>query len=179
MRDSGVKTENNQDMQCNEAELRIIDLLASGSQEQVSTDLSEHMHACNSCSRFFKECSTGFSGIAEGRKITSDPDFYEKIAGALQQKESTGHRRLPARRILRYSPTIVAAAASVLLGIWIGSRLISPAQSGFSNGSFSSGAGGNSLIQNYDSDLHPEDETTSILVGYLTEIENTDSYDTE
>jgi len=179
MRHSGVKRENNLSMKCSEAELQIIDVLVSGNPGQVTADLSEHLASCSSCAGLFRECSTGFAGIAEGRKTLIDPGFYDGLILALQQRGSNSHGLTTLRRILRYSPTIAAAAASVILGIWIGSRLISPIQQGISNGSLSGVSDGNSLIQNYSSDMHPEDETTAVLEGYLTVNENTDGYDTE
>jgi len=179
MRHSGVKRENNLSMKCSEAELQIIDVLASGKPGQVTADLSEHLASCSSCAGLFRECSTGFAGIAEGRKTLTDPGFYDRLITAEFQKGGNNHPANTIRRIIRYSPTIAAAAASVILGIWIGSRLISPSQSGFPTGGFSGVADGNSLIQNYSSDLHPEDETTAVLEGYLTVNENTDGYGTE
>lgn len=179
MRHSGVKRENNLSMKCSEAELQIIDALASGKPGQVPADLSEHLASCSSCAGLFRECSTGFSSIAEGRKSHIEPGFYDRLIVKELQNRSSSHNLTAVRRIMRYSPTIAAAAASVILGIWIGSRLINPSQTGFPNGSFSGVADGNSLIQNYSSDLHPEDETMAVLEGYLTVNENTDGYVTE
>lgn len=179
MRHSGVKRENNLSMKCAEAELQIIDVLASGKPGRVPADLSEHLNSCSSCAVLFRECSTGFSSLAEGRKSHIEPGFYDRLIVTELQNRSSSHNLTAVRRVMRYSPTIAAAAASVILGIWIGSRLISPSQSGFSIGSFSGVADGNSYIQNYSSDMHPEDEITVVLEGYLTVNENTVGYDTE
>ncbi|MFH1119600.1 MAG: hypothetical protein V1775_07230 [Bacteroidota bacterium] len=179
MRLSGVKTENDPDMKCRDAELLIIDVLASGTQEPVPDNLSVHLLSCDSCSMLFAEYGKGFSNLAEGRKSGPDPAFYDNLVVAMKQQGHKTQVKTNPRRIFLYSPALAAAAASVMLGFWIGSRVIYPTLQMKSSESLPAVAEGSAMMQEYADDLYPEEGYTLMLEGYLAENENTDGDDTD
>jgi hypothetical protein len=173
MKLSRVKTENNTNMKCRDAELLIIDWLASGTRQPLPADLSAHLLSCGSCTGLIRNYKTGFLNIAKGRKTDPDPAFYDNLIVAMQQSGMKNKAEIRPGRILLYSPALAAAAASVILGVWIGSRLIYPALQVNNSENIHAVADGSALIQEYANDLNPEEDFTLVLEGYLTENENT------
>ena len=178
MRKLRVKTKNKSTMKCREAEMLIIDFVAQSQFAQMQTGLSEHLVSCSSCTRLLKEYGSGFNALASGRRTTPDPGFYGKMMIKMQsqddvQPESKGLLS----RIINLSPAVLAVAASVILGIWLGGRLFAVTESGTGTGYNLSGEERTGLVAEFAGDIHLNDEMTLSLEDYLINDENPVNHD--
>jgi hypothetical protein len=178
MRKDGVKTQNKPTMNCAEAERLIIDRVFSGSVLQQDDELKAHTAVCAACRSFHQKLSADYEISFADRKRLPDPDFYDKLFTG--EKSGKTHKELKSHSVaplLRFAPGLSAAAAAVLLGVWLGGRLfttIIPANA-------SSGVNPELLradyIQSYAADLNLTDATDMALENYLNF--NAESDDTE
>ena len=160
-------------MKCNEAELRIIDLLESGLAKDPATDLSEHLSSCVLCSAFYAKYTADVGTMLSGRRIVSDPEFYGRLVKTLEKARSEpAQPKKPAGRYLRLVPALTTAAAAVFAGIWLGSRLpdvYNTAGDGTSTMAVSERTG---MLNAFAEDVSLYDASDAILENYLSETEN-------
>lgn len=167
-------------MKCNEAENRIIDLLAQRKSVGLDEDLSHHLESCSSCTSFLNNYRSSFNEMFSGRKSEPDPEFYDRILEKMQT-DNVNHpeKAIPVKRIIRLSPMIAAAAASVILGIWIGGEVFTAVSSGAIANSGLETANRTAQLQAFASDVNLEDESTLALESYLADDLNADNDDTK
>jgi len=165
-------------MKCNEAEKRIIDLLAQRKSVGLDEDLSRHLESCSSCTSLLNNYRNSFNEMFSGRKSGPDPEFYDRILVKMQT-DNVNHpeKAVPVKRIIRLSPVFAAAAASVILGIWIGGQLFTVVSSGAIANSGSDAGSRAAQLQAFASDVNLEDESTLAIESYLTDDFNVDSDD--
>ena len=167
-------------MKCNEAEKRIIDLLAQRKSVRLDEDLSRHLESCSSCTSSLNNYRAGFNEMFSGRKSEPDPEFYDRILERMQTDHiNYPEKTIPFKRIIRLSPMVAAAAASVILGIWIGGQLFTAVSSGSAANSGLETANRAAQLQAFASDVNLEDESTLALESYLADDLNADNDDTK
>lgn len=178
MQSDGVKTENKTKMNCAEAERLMIDRVFSGSVLQPDDELNAHTADCAACRSFHQKLSADFNASFPDRKQVPDPDFYERLFAGKKSREKRSSRRSHGLApLVRFVPRLSAAAAAVLLGIWLGGRLFTS----FISINTASGVSEETLrseyMQSYAADLNLTDATDLALENYLNF--NTETDDTE
>lgn len=175
-----VKTENNTNMKCRKAELQIIDFLAQRPSAGMPEELAGHLFFCSSCNKLLREYSAGFNALASGRRKVADPTFYDRLILKMQVNgNSHVNASKPVVRILHLRPLLIAVAASLILGIWLGGRLFNIVQPNIGDDNTLSGQQRMALLDAYASDLHLNDDATLALENYLLDDETPDANDTK
>lgn len=180
MKRLSVKTENNTKMNCSKAGSVIIDLLLQAKPGELPVAVTEHLANCDSCRNLFHNSIEGFNLLIAGRRSQPDPDFYKKVLAGIQvhdKKATSGNGNI--NRIIRLSPALVSAAAAVLLGIWIGGRLLGNLQPAIVDETAFITSDRSELLQAYANDLHLNDETTIPIERFLIDNETTESHDSK
>ncbi|MBK6963913.1 MAG: hypothetical protein IPH20_08165 [Bacteroidales bacterium] len=167
-------------MNCREAELLMVDFIAKQTPSDIPAALSEHLSSCSLCMRLYSNCIIDFKVLAAGRRIAPDPGFFDKLSVRLQSRPGLSiHKRKPVRRILHYSPVFLTAAASVILGIWIGSKWFILTQAGIETSNSLSSEERSGMVEAFASEMQLTDESTLALESYFIENENSDNYDAQ
>jgi len=158
-------------MNCTLAQIKLISL---HNQADAAFDamLSDHLQGCRSCLNFSKALDRGFDSLTSDPGRKPETGFFDR----LEQRRSKGvivsapgNRQLPA--VVRLSPAIAAAAASVLLGIWLGGRLFFASVTEGANTLQLTDSQREVLLASYASDLQLTDESTTAIESYLYEPE--------
>ncbi len=175
-----VKQEIRPTMNCRDAELMILDFITKHQPSDIPAELSEHLSVCDLCSRLYIRSNPDFKALLAGRRTAPDPDFYNKLSFRL--KTASGppiQYRKPLLRFIHYSPAFFTAAASVILGVWLGSKWFILTQGGVDSGYPISDLDRSGMVEAFASELHLADEATLALESYFSENENTGNYDTK
>lgn len=179
MKKNRVKPENKTTMKCTDAIRMISDFPERGKAGDMPAELSRHLETCGACRHFMQNYAAGMAQLRSGQRTAADPEFFDRLVVRMNSESSTSVA--PAgmlARIVRFSPGVVAAAASVVLGIWLGGRLFSYSRGLVENNAYPlmqrSG-----LLESYAGDLQLEDENTLLIESYLFDNENTNGNDTE
>jgi hypothetical protein len=93
---------------------------------KLSADLriqiESHLKQCNDCSEIFRIQSIAESIILQDRAIEPEYDLTSRIMGRLETMEATDYKtRNPFMRILQPALIITSIAATIFLGVLIGS----------------------------------------------------------
>lgn len=178
MQSNGVKTENRKTMNCAEAERLMIDRVFSGKDHQLNDELDAHTADCAACRSFHQKLSADFNASFPDRKQVPDPDFYDRLLAGKKSGEKRSSRRSHGLApLVRFAPRLSAAAAAVLLGIWLGGRLFTSFISINTAGGISEETLRSEYMQSYAADLNITDATDLALENYLNFNAGTD--DTE
>lgn len=173
-----VKPEISRSMKCRDAELMIMDFPFRLQPSGVPAELSEHLASCVSCNRFYNGYSSDLDALNAGRRVVPDHAFFDRLSTNLQTHTDQPRRNLkPLRRILHFSPAILTAAASVILGIWIGSKWFILTQAGIETAGSLPSEDRSGMVEAFASEMQLTDESTLALESYFIENENSDNYD--
>ncbi|MHC1775924.1 MAG: hypothetical protein AB9834_10980 [Lentimicrobium sp.] len=175
-----VKPEIKPTMNCRDAEIMIVDLIAEHQPSDTPAELSEHLSSCDLCKRLYLNINQDFKVLTASRRTAPDPLFFDTLSVRLQSMPGLHfHNRKPVRRILHYSPVLLTAAASVIFGIWLGSKWFILTQAGAEYSNSLSAQERSGMVEAFASEMHLTDETTLALESYFTENETSDNYDTK
>jgi hypothetical protein len=175
-----VKPEIRPTMNCRDGELMILDYVAKHQPSDMPAELAEHLSSCDLCNRLFIDISRDFDVLIAGRRYTPDPVFFDQLSIRLQTLSVQHPQKLkPLSRIIHYSPVILTAAASVILGIWLGSKLFILTQADVDTSFAFSDQERSGMVEAFASEMHLTDENTLVLESYFNENDNSDNHDTK
>lgn len=101
-------------MECSKVHKDLIFYLEGNLDEEMSSDIREHLSTCSACSDFAAMLRDSLGIIERERQVNEDNDFADRVIAALPPGERTASI-LPIS-ILRY----VAAAAVIVFGVFTG-----------------------------------------------------------
>ncbi len=114
-------------MKCTEVQELIIDLTPLSGERPSNAALEQHLQECVSCRRVAERYSSALYELAGERQLTNDPFFYDRIIKKMNDGQSVAVRKLwSSKEYYQLGRALAGFAAAVLLGIWLGSRVIAP-----------------------------------------------------
>ncbi|PKP49105.1 MAG: hypothetical protein CVT94_06320 [Bacteroidetes bacterium HGW-Bacteroidetes-11] len=151
-------------MNCKTFEEQILDGIDINKDPSGVKALEEHLAQCSSCSAFHRVVQSGSESMVSGRRSINDPELFGKIQHKMMNLEREDlSTQKPAVKIFRIGAPFAMAAASVLLGIWLGGQILTftaqPAQETASVGT---------TPELYALDIHLNDESSEFIESYLS-----------
>lgn len=150
-------------MDCRIFKEQILDGVGENGEIPGAKALEDHLAVCDSCRAFDQVVQSGFERIASGRRSVNDPGLFQKIHDKMLKTEGVRFSDKKSVKMIRIAAPLAMAAASVLLGIWLGGRIIThtapPADET---------ATVNTTTELYAVEIHMNDEATAYMESYLS-----------
>ncbi|MBW6491764.1 MAG: zf-HC2 domain-containing protein [Lentimicrobium sp.] len=151
-------------MDCKTFEEQILDGLDLNKDTSGAKALEEHLASCSSCKAFQQVVYSGLESMGSGRRSVNDPELFQSIQNKrLSSGSGIASRPNQVAKIVRISAPVAMAAASVLLGIWLGGRILTyTAQPNEETVSV------NTAPELYALEIHMNDESSEFIENYLS-----------
>lgn len=150
-------------MDCRIFKEQILDGVGKKGDSSGAKALEGHLAVCNSCRVFDQAVQSGFERIASGRRSVNDPTLFQEIQDKMLKTKGVRFSDKKSVKMIRITAPLAMAAASVLLGIWLGGRIIThtapPADET---------ATANTSTELYAVEIHMNDEATAYMESYLS-----------
>lgn len=151
-------------MNCKIFEEQILDGAAINKDHPEAKALDGHLAQCISCRALYQVVQSGFESMSTGRRSINDPALFDRIQHRLHLSESrNSSSRKPIVKVIRIGAPFSMAAASVLLGIWLGGQILT-----FSDQPAEETASVATTSELYALDIHLNDESSEFIESYLS-----------
>lgn len=150
-------------MNCKIFEEQILDGHATNKDHPGAKALDGHLAQCSSCRELHQVVQSGFESMSAGRRSINDPALFDKIQRRMLKSEGRNSSiRKPVVKVIRIGAPFAMAAASVLMGIWLGGQILT-----FSDQNEKTASVANTS-ELYALDIHLNDESSEFIENYLS-----------
>ncbi len=149
-------------MSCRETEIKMLEILPYKKDDKLPPDFSAHLAECDQCNRFWMNLNKDLAQMNAGRIKNADPKRFEQIMEKYSDANITTIKS-QSGTLIRFARPLLVAAASVVIGIWVGGRLLNLIPSTVTGNSNEI-----TISEQYAQDIYLNDETFETLESYLS-----------